>query len=109
MANYTPPGNINVPTSDLDYAIQINWPVLIAAAVMNARYSMFGYLRWSNTNGHYLYNIVFNNKLNYIDLDFPTYFSHKNIHGIYKLMSQVCQSDQLGKIDQHGRNYQFFS
>ena len=41
MTNYTPPRKINLPNSDLHYAIQNNYPVLIAAD-MNTRHSMFG-------------------------------------------------------------------
>lgn len=80
MTNYTPPRNVNLPNSDLDYAIQNNWPVLIAAD-MNARHSMFGYQRHSNPKGRQLNQIVFNNKLDYIGPGFSTYFSHNNIYG----------------------------
>ena len=80
MTNYTPPRNVNLPNSDLDYAIQNNWPVLIAAD-MNARHSMFGYTRRSNPKGRQLNKIIFDNKLNYIGPGFPTYFSHNNTQG----------------------------
>ena len=80
MTNYTPPRNRNLPNSDLLYAIQNNWPVIIAAD-MNARHSIFGYSKPSNPKGRQLYNHVFNNKLNYIGPGFPTYFSYNNIHG----------------------------
>ena len=80
MTNYTPPRKVNLPNSDLDYAIQNNWPVLIVAD-MNARHSMFGYSRRSNPKGRQLNKIVFDNKLNYIGPGFPTYFCHNNIYG----------------------------
>ena len=80
MTNYSPPRHKNIPNSDLDYAIQNNWPVLIAAD-LNARHSMFGYTGRSNLKGRQLNKIVFNNKLNYIGPGFPTYFCHNNTQG----------------------------
>ena len=78
MTNYTPPRRVNLPNSDLDFAIQNNWPVLIVAD-MNTRHAMFGYSGRSNPKGSQLNKLVFNNKLNYIGPGFPTYFSHNNI------------------------------
>ena len=80
MKNYSPPRRRNLPHSDLNYAIQNNWPVLIAAD-LNARHSMFGYSRNSNPKGRQLNKIVFDNKLNYIGPGFPTYFCHNNRQG----------------------------
>ena len=80
LTNYSPPRHKNLPKSDLDYAIQNNWPVLIAAD-LNARHSMFGYTGRSNPKGSQLNNIIFNNKLNYIGPGFPTYFCHNNTQG----------------------------
>ena len=80
MTNYTPPRKINLPNSDLLYAIQNNYPVIIAAD-MNTRHSMFGYSRPNNPKGRQLYKLVFDNKLNYIGPGFPTYFSYNNIFG----------------------------
>ena len=80
MTNYSPPRRTNIPNSDLDYAIQNNWPVLIVAD-LNARHSMFGYTGRSNPKGRQLNKLVFNNKLNCVGPSFPTYFSHNNIYG----------------------------
>ena len=80
MTNYTPPRKANLPNSDLDYAIQNNWPVLIVSD-MNTRHPMFGYSGRSNPKGRQLNKLVFKNKLNYIGPGFPTYFSHNNIYG----------------------------
>ena len=80
MTNYSPPRHRNIPNADLNYAIQNNWPVLIAAD-LNARHSMFGYTGRSNPKGRQLNKIVFNNNLNYIGPGFPTYFSHNNTQG----------------------------
>ena len=80
LTNYSPPRRTNIPNSDLEYAIQNNWPVLILAD-LNARHSMFGYTGKSNPKGRQLNKLVFNNKLNYVGPGFPTYFSHNNIYG----------------------------
>ena len=80
MTNYSPPRHVNLPNSDLDFAIQNNWPVLCVAD-MNARHSMFGYPRRSNPKGRQLNKIIFDNKLNYIGPGFPTFFSHNNNQG----------------------------
>ena len=71
MTNYSPPRHRYIPNSDLNYAIQNNWPVLIVGD-LNARHSMFGYTSRSNPKGRQLNNIIFNNKLNYIGPGFPT-------------------------------------
>ena len=78
MTNYSPPRHRNLPNADINYAIQNNWPVLIATD-LNARHSMFGYASNSNPTGRQLNKIVFNNKLNYNGPGFPTYFNHNNI------------------------------
>ena len=65
MTNYTPPRHKNIPNSDLAYAIQNNWPVLIVGD-LNARHSMFGYKGRSNPRGRQMYNLIYNDKLNYI-------------------------------------------
>ena len=80
MTNYSPPRHRNLPNADLNYAIQNNWPVLIAAD-LNARHSMFGYTSNNNPKGRQLNQMVFNNKLNYIGPGFPTFFSHNNRQG----------------------------
>ena len=80
MTNYTPPRHKNIPNSDLAYAIQNNWPVLIVGD-LNARHSMFGYKGRSNPRGRQMYNHIYNDKLNYIGPGFPTFFSHNNRKG----------------------------
>ena len=74
---YTPPRCKALPHQDINYMINHNLPMILAAD-LNTRHSMFGYTTGGNTKGCQLYNHIYNNRLNYLGPTFNTFYTRNS-------------------------------
>ena len=75
---YSPPRQLVLPQTDLNYMIRNNLPVILIAD-LNARHETFGYgRRTHNQKGVQLNRHIYNNRLNHLGPNFNTYFTRNS-------------------------------
>ena len=77
LTSYAPPRQHSLPRADLEFIMRHQTPAIFAGD-LNCRHSHFGYRNGYNNKGRQLYQHIFNNRLNHVGPNFPTFYTRNS-------------------------------